>query len=106
MASGTQPKQDELTCWDLRVADLECRVAEQERRVACEAGEGLGAREVLHFMEQTLECSARPRARFAAAPVTPFSCVLSNETKIHCRIASPWLRVEILVRAWRGRRKG
>ena len=56
MALGIQPKQVELARWELRVADLECRVAEQERRVAREAGEGLGAREVLHFMEQTLEC--------------------------------------------------
>jgi hypothetical protein len=55
MALDNQPKQVELTRWELRVADLERRVAEQERRVACEPGEGLGAREVLHFMEQTLE---------------------------------------------------
>ena len=51
MALGIQPKQVELARWELRVADLERRVAEQERR----GGEGLGAREVLHFMEQTLE---------------------------------------------------
>ena len=53
MALGNQPKQVELARWELRVADLERRVAEQERRVG--TGEGLGAREVLHFMEQTLE---------------------------------------------------
>jgi hypothetical protein len=47
--------RDELARWELRVADLERRVAEQRRRVACEPGEGFGAREVLHFMEQTLE---------------------------------------------------
>jgi len=47
--------RDELARWELRVADLERRVAEQRRRVLCEPGEGFGAREVLHFMEQTLE---------------------------------------------------
>ena len=51
MALGIQPKQVELARWELRVADLERRVAEQEHG----GGEGLGAREVLHFMEQTLE---------------------------------------------------
>jgi hypothetical protein len=55
MAWGTQPKQDELARWERRVGDLERRVGEQKRRVACEPGEGFGAREVLHFMEQTLE---------------------------------------------------
>ena len=55
MALDNQTKQVELARWELRVADLERRVAKQERRVACEPGEGLGAREVLHFMEQTLE---------------------------------------------------
>ena len=47
--------RDELARWELRVADLERRVAEQKGRVPCEVGEGLGAHEVLHFMEQTLE---------------------------------------------------
>ena len=55
MAWGTEPKQDELARWELRVADLERRIADQKRRVSSELGEGLGAREVLHFMEQTLE---------------------------------------------------
>ena len=32
MALDIQPKQVELARWDLRVADLERRVAEQERR--------------------------------------------------------------------------
>jgi hypothetical protein len=47
--------KDERARWELRVADLERRVAEQRRRVVCEPGEGFSAREVLHFMEQTLE---------------------------------------------------
>ena len=41
--------RDELARWELRVADLERRVAEQRQRVVCEPGEGFGAREVLHF---------------------------------------------------------
>ncbi len=55
MTLGAKTMQDELARWEPRVADLKRRVAEQKRRVSSELKEGLGAREMLHFMEQTLE---------------------------------------------------
>ena len=69
MALDIQPKQVELARWDLRVADLERRVAEQERR-----RRGFGRTRGAAFHGADARELARTRARFAAAPVTPFSC--------------------------------
>ena len=74
MAWGTQPKQDELARWELRVADLERRIADQKRRVSSELGEGLGAREVLHLMEQTLENWREHGRVLRQRQLPPFLC--------------------------------
>ena len=78
MAWGTQPKQDELARWELRIADLERRIADQKRRVSSELGEGLGAREVLHFMEQTLENWREHGRVLRQRQLPPFLCVNEN----------------------------
>ena len=49
-----EPIADEPARWELQIADLERRIVEQRRRIACE-GASFGSLEVLHFMEQTLE---------------------------------------------------
>ncbi len=45
----------ELVRWNLRIIDLEERIAEQRGRIESNGVGALDSLEVLHFMEQTLE---------------------------------------------------
>jgi len=45
----------ELVRWNLRILDLEQRIAEQKGCIVSDRVEGLRSLEVLHLMEQTLE---------------------------------------------------